>query len=409
MKVIDTNILLHNPNILEEINEAIITIRVIEEIDGLKKNNNPEIAYKARRASYMILSNEQNLTYCLDRKDKMSVDDELVWICKKHKWELITNDLNLQIKCKARKVKCSSYFKTTENYSGVIYFPLKFDEYGYSKELEVMLESKIPPFKNMVENQFLIVQDAEKEIIDSYGQKKKKSVMSFIYKNGKLEALDNQFIKNKFVNTITQKNAEQQCLIRLLKDKDISIVLAAGTFGVGKSFLLINYALQELEKGNINKIIYVPNNAFNENTREIGALPGDLFEKESIHMGTLMDIIGPFLVEEMVKSEKIEIAPISTMRGRNFTNSIIIVNEAQNLTEDHVKLLIARCGEGTRIFFDGDIKQADNNVFRNKNGLKILQKLKDSPIFGKIFGTVKLVSIERSLTAQASAYLDDSI
>lgn len=126
-------------------------------------------------------------------------------------------------------------------------------------------------------------------------------------------------------------------------------------------------------------------------------------------MGTLMDIVGPIIVEEMVREEKIEIAPISTMRGRNFTNSIIIVNEAQNLTEDHVKLLIARCGEGTRIFFDGDIKQADNHVFRNKNGLKIIPKLKDSPIFGKIFGAVKLTSIERSLTAQASAYLDDSI
>ena len=97
------------------------------------------------------------------------------------------------------------------------------------------------------------------------------------------------------------------------------------------------------------------------------------------------------------------------MRGRSFANCIIIVNEAQNLTEDHVKLLIARCGDGTRIFFDGDIKQADSHVFRNKNGLKLLSKLKNSPIFSKIFGTVRLVNIERSLTAQASAYLDDSI
>ena len=98
MKVIDTNILLHNPNILEEIEDAVITIRVIEEIDGLKKNNNPEVAYQARRASYAILSNDNKITYCKERKDKLSVDDELVYFAKKHKWELITNDLNLQIK-----------------------------------------------------------------------------------------------------------------------------------------------------------------------------------------------------------------------------------------------------------------------------------------------------------------------
>lgn len=408
MKVIDTNILLHNPNILEEIEDIVITIRVIEEIDGLKKNINPEVAYKARRASYTILSNDNKITYYKDRKNKLSVDDELVYLCKKNKWKLITNDLNLQIKCRFNKVECSSYSKVKNNYTGVIYLPLYFDEAGYSKILEDILNIKEPPVE-MNENQFLVIQDQNKEIVDSYGQKHKQTIMSFICKNEKLEIVDNQFIKNKFVNTIKPRNAEQECLIRLLKDKDISIILAAGTFGVGKSYLLINYALQELEKGNVDKIIYVPNNSFNENTREIGALPGDLFEKESIHMGTLMDIVGPIIVEEMVKEEKIEVAPISTMRGRNFTNSIIIVNEAQNLTEDHVKLLIARCGDGTRIFFDGDIKQADSHIFRNKNGLKLLQKLKDSPIFSKIFGTVKLVTIERSLTAQASAYLDDSI
>ena len=50
MKVIDTNILLHSPNILEEIENAVVTIRVIEEIDELKKNINLEVAYKARRS-----------------------------------------------------------------------------------------------------------------------------------------------------------------------------------------------------------------------------------------------------------------------------------------------------------------------------------------------------------------------
>ena len=330
MKVIDTNILLHNPNILEEIENAVVTIRVIEEIDGLKKNINPEVAYKARRASYAILSNDNKITYCKERKNKLSVDDELVYLCKKHGWELITNDLNLQIKCRFKKVKYSGYSKVKENYTGVIYLPLDFDNSGYSKVLEDMLNTKTPPEK-MYENQFLIIQDKNKEITDSYGQKHKQTVMSFIYKNGKLEIIDNQFIKNKFINTLKPRNIEQECLIRLLKDKDVSIVLAAGTFGVGKSYLLINYALQELDKGNIDKIIYVPNNAFNENTREIGALPGDLFDKESIHMGTLMDIVGPIIVEEMVKQEKIEVAPISTMRGRNFTNSIIIVNESMKL------------------------------------------------------------------------------
>lgn len=408
MKVIDTNILLHNPNILEEIKDIIITIRVLEEIDKLKKNFNPEVAYQARRASYSILTNDSKIIYCNKRKDKLSVDDELVYLCQKYGWELITNDINLQIKCRFKKVKFSSYSKRKESYTGIIYLPLEIDKLGYNNTLENILNTRIPPEK-MYENQFLIIQDKNDLITDSYGQKYNKTIMSLIYKNGKLEIVEKQFIKNKFVNTLQPRNSEQECLMKLLNDKEISIVLASGNYGVGKSFILINYALQELEKGHINKIVYVPNNAFNENTREIGSLPGDLFTKESLHMGTLIDIIGFTAVEEFVNRGLIEIAPISTMRGRNFTDSLILVNEAQNLTEEHIKLLIARCGENTRIFFDGDIKQADREIFRKQNGLKILPNLKDSPIFNKIFGTIKMSKIERSLTAQAAAYLDDSI
>ncbi len=95
------------------------------------------------------------------------------------------------------------------------------------------------------------------------------------------------------------------------------------------------------------------------------------------------------------------------MRGRNFKNSIILVNEAQNLTEEHIKLLVGRCAEGTRIFFDGDIKQTDHHIFKNKNGLRLLLNLADSEVFSKIFGVATLSVIERSLVAQASDYLDN--
>ena len=104
----------------------------------------------------------------------------------------------------------------------------------------------------------------------------------------------------------------------------------------------------------------------------------------------------------MYEKGQLELLPISIARGRSFDNSIILVNEAQNLTEDHVKLLVARCGENTRIFFDGDIKQADANVFRQKSGLKLLTKLRFSKEFSNLFSAVKLESIERSKTAQCA-------
>jgi phosphate starvation-inducible PhoH-like protein len=124
-------------------------------------------------------------------------------------------------------------------------------------------------------------------------------------------------------------------------------------------------------------------------------------------MGPILDIVGEDRARDMILKGEIEIVPISVMRGRSFNKSIVLINEAQNLTTEHIKLLIARCGEGTRIFFDGDIKQSDSSVFKNKSGLKLLLHLSQSEEYARIFGTIRLNSIERSKTAQASAYLDN--
>lgn len=161
-----------------------------------------------------------------------------------------------------------------------------------------------------------------------------------------------------------------------------------------------------MEKERIKKIVYIPNNSYVENSMELGFLPGSDFEKLTPSIGPLIDLIGIDAVQDMISREQLEIVPTGFIRGRSFEDSIVIVNEAQNLTEDHIKLLIARCGEGTRILFDGDYKQADSFIFRNRNGLKLLLNLRKSPFYAKMFSTVKLVITERSSTAQAAEYLD---
>lgn len=140
---------------------------------------------------------------------------------------------------------------------------------------------------------------------------------------------------------------------------------------------------------------------------DLGALPGELLEKVTGQIGPLVDLMGIDQVQTLIMRDQLEVVPMCSMRGRSFKDAIIIVNEAQNLTEDHVKLLVARCGEGTRIMFDGDLKQADSATFRNKSGLRLLTKLRKSPIYSKLFAAVTLTLTERSKTAQASGFLDD--
>ena len=217
--------------------------------------------------------------------------------------------------------------------------------------------------------------------------------------------INNIFIDKKGKG-IGPRNPEQSCLFDMLLDKDKTIIYAGGKFGTGKSFILNNYALQELERGNIQRIVYVPNNAYTENTIDIGALPGELLDKVAGQIGPLVDLIGIDHVHSYIQQGKLEVVNMGSIRGRSFDDTIIIVNEAQNLTEEHIKLLIGRCGESSRIFFDGDLKQTDSAIFRNRNGLRLLLELRKSPIYSELFGTIQLKLTERSKTAQASSYLD---
>lgn len=398
--IVDSNILIDFPAIVENDNyELIIPLCVLYELDGLKKSRNSELAFNARRAAVYISNNLDRLTF--DERDdweEETVDDKLLHYAEKYSATLLTNDVYLKVKAILRGIPTKGYSQK-DDYCGITYWQPELDDNLYNEELEKLYEEGLVPTnykEKLYENQYFIAEGQDKS-----------SLGIFKYKDGKLSTVKEQKIKNKWINQIRPRNPEQVCLFDGLMDKNNSLIYAGGGFGKGKSFILNNFALQELEKGNVDKIVYVPNNAFTENTMDIGSLPGDLLPKIEGQIGPLVDLIGIDQIQRMMQLEQLEIVPMGFIRGRSFQNSIIIVNEAQNLTEDHIKLLIARCGEGTRIFFDGDFKQADSSIFRNKNGLKLLLRLKDSPEFSKIFCTVKLIKTERSQTARAAEFLDN--
>lgn len=414
--LLDTNVLMDFPYVLEELSNIVISIDVLKELDGLKLNINPDTSFKARRAAVCISRNIDRITW-LDYLDKVnkSVDDKLIEYIKKDEEDdelvLVTNDVYLKIKCLVEGIKTIP-FGGGEDYSGITYWDIDCDENGYNKELQNAIEQHEKPLcLNLLENEYVIARNKNSIVTLPNGKTSYEFLHAFVYRNEELKPLSNNSnknpIKNNCIDKIFPKNEEQLCLFDILFNRGVSIVYAGGIFGSGKSFILNNFALQELENQNIKKIVYIPNNSYTENTMDIGALPGELLSKTIGQIGPLVDLVGIDEINKMIGLEQLEVVPMGFVRGRSFQDSIIIVNEAQNLTEDHIKLLIARCGEGTRIFFDGDYKQTDSQIFRNKNGLKLLLNLRKSPYFSKIFGTVKLTKTERSFTAQAADYLDE--
>ena len=390
MRLIDTNVLIDYPSIVQQ-EDIAISWQVLEELDKIKITQG-ERAKKARIAIKAIKSKideKEDSIQFVDCGYGDSVDNLLYKYCADEDWTLVTNDINLQIKCIASGVDFEPYLIDNEIYTGILRLYLPIDN-----EIVCKLYSGDFSDIKLFENQYVLI----------YEDNEVKDIL--VYRNNTLNKISRNSIKISYDKDIYARNPEQYCLIDALYS-DSTIIYAGGQYGSGKTFVLTSYAIQQLEKGKINKIVYVPNNSQTENSMELGYLPGSMLEKISPYLGTLIDIIGQQEVLQLYESGQLEILPISVARGRNIEDAIIMVNEAQNLTEDHVKLLIARCGENTRIFFDGDIKQADANVFRQKSGLKLLTKLRFSDEYSNLFAAVRLEQIERSKTAQAAGYLDE--
>lgn len=105
----------------------------------------------------------------------------------------------------------------------------------------------------------------------------------------------------------------------------------------------------------------------------------------------------------MMASEQFEILHLGCIRGRDIRDAIIICSEAENLTREHVQLLISRVGENSEIWFNGDLQQVDGHAFVRDNGLEALvETLGGNPLFG----CVELAKTERSETAALSSLFD---
>lgn len=202
---------------------------------------------------------------------------------------------------------------------------------------------------------------------------------------------------------INPRNPEQVCAFDLIKDNSKTIKLLTGAFGAGKDLIMATAALEQLYLGNYERIIWIRNPITLKDTPDLGALPGDIIDKLLPYLGPFIDATSEAKVRTMLTKGSLVVQPLQALRGRNFTNSILICSEAQNLTYDHLKLIVARVAEGSALFLNGDIKQRDKIAFEKSQGLeKFISCLAGEPLFGY----VHLPRTERSETAQLADKLD---
>jgi phosphate starvation-inducible PhoH-like protein len=117
----------------------------------------------------------------------------------------------------------------------------------------------------------------------------------------------------------------------------------------------------------------------------IGHLPGDAFDKMYPYFGSILDNIEEFIprytLRSLIKEEKLEIVPLAFLRGRTLKNCFIIVEEAQNVSIEAMKMILTRVGSGSKIVVTGDINQRDQS--RHECGLLDASvRFRDCPGFG---------------------------
>ncbi len=208
---------------------------------------------------------------------------------------------------------------------------------------------------------------------------------------------------------IKPKSANQRKLVQAAMENDL--VFALGPAGTGKTYIAVALAVRALKNREVKRIIITrPAVEAGEN---LGFLPGDLQEKLDPYLRPIYDAL-----QDMVPSEKlkfyqetrvIEIAPLAYMRGRTLHDAFVLLDEAQNTTQEQIKMFLTRMGPNSKVIITGDQTQVDLPI-RQKSGLaESLKILKDVKGIGIVNLSGKDVVRHKLVKAIIEAYERDQM
>ena len=191
-----------------------------------------------------------------------------------------------------------------------------------------------------------------------------------------MEEIDKDFICNTIQGRpIKPKTLGQKDYVEQIRKK--MIVFGVGPAGTGKTYLAVAKAVRAFQDRQVRRIILTrPAVEAGEN---LGFLPGTLNEKVDPYLRPLYDALSDMLGADQLKrymdDGTIEVAPLAYMRGRTLNDAFVILDEAQNTTEQQMKMFLTRLGFNTKMVITGDVTQVDLTV--PKSGLATIEHILD--------------------------------
>lgn len=198
-----------------------------------------------------------------------------------------------------------------------------------------------------------------------------------------IEAQPARVIAGSLIRTpyksIRAKTQGQQAYLEAIAEN--TVVFGIGPAGTGKTYLAVAKAVEALYAKSVSRIILTRPAV--EAGERLGFLPGTLSEKIDPYLRPLFDalqeMLGPDLTAKMMETAVIEVAPLAYMRGRTLNDAFVILDEAQNTTNEQMKMFLTRLGFNSKMVITGDVTQID--LPSGKSGLNhaagLLQEVDD--------------------------------
>lgn len=428
--VLDTSVLIHDPDCLKGFRNTSVVIPIfcVMELDDLKDNRKKfEVAASARAASrkiaelrsmgclhdpqgvtdeengttYYVLSNEQgNGIEALKETGTTRHMDILILstalaVQENHPDKetiLITKDINLRILANVEGLTAEDYDRDRVPINQVFRghrFVSEFDgtllaEAYHPKASPIPAEDM--GLTDLHPNEFIIFQNQD---------------VTHLFRNrgGYLHVVSKEF---RGVG-IKPRNLEQRMALDLLLDPEVQLVTLVGKAGTGKTFLALASALAQInprdDKSFYSRIILSKPTVAMGNS-DIGFLPGGMEDKMEPWMQSFFDNLDQLIETDakhkasgrrnwdyLLQTGVVEIQTIYTIRGRSIPQSIMFIDEAQNLTPHEIKTIITRAAEGTKVILSGDPFQCDSRFLdQHSNGIThVTERMKDQVRFGTVF------------------------
>jgi PhoH-like ATPase len=460
--VVDTSILVSAPDALQNLtdnNTVLIPFPVLQELDRRRTAANG-VGYTARSA-IRFLDDVQNRASVDEMADGIPLnggllkfhggtlevarawsgfnpsyaDDPIILLADQYRREhpdeqviLITRDAGMRCKARARAVTAEDYYSDR---------PIPSIEKFYSGRRRVDLPESHASLLSTLHHEQRLPIEALGEFTDVKEFRANQCCELRVASSGKSAW---GIYKNhdtpgylRRVNTKPSEkfgpcNAEQACAREMILDDQTLVTSLVGIAGTGKTLIALLCAYELLRSGKVSRIEVYRLNA--EAGLEIGFLPGALNEKMAPwakpiidnldfimrrlhtgarfthqladHQGERRDQAHP-TVESLLESRTLEIAPINYLRGRSIHDTAIIVDDAQNLTQEDIKLVLTRAGEGSRVILTGDPDQIDREEITSlSTGLvQVVERFKGEPCFAHL----TMSEVMRSKVAELAAKL----